>query len=86
MERVWEAGLAAPWVAVKDRVEGLMLIADGAVTVTDTGTVIGFAPVAVTVMDAVYVLAGRLPILMDTVMGSVSVAVVPEVELTVNQS
>jgi len=52
IEIVFEAGLDAPWVAVKDSEEGLRLIAGGAMTVTDTGTVIGFAPVPVTVMAA----------------------------------
>lgn len=57
MEKVLGAGFVAPWVAVKDSVEGLRLISGGAMTVTDTGTVIGLAPVPVTVMAALYVLA-----------------------------
>ncbi len=52
IERVLGEGSVAPWVAVKDSVEGVRLIAGRAVTVTDTGTVIGLAPVAVTVIDA----------------------------------
>ena len=46
IEKVLGEGLAAPWVVVKDRLEGLMLIAGGAVIVTDTGTVTVLAPVA----------------------------------------
>ena len=43
------AGLALPWVAVKEKLVGLAPIAGGAVTVKVTGTVTEVAPVAVIV-------------------------------------
>ena len=52
MLRVCEAGLTPPWVAVKDRLVGLIPIAGGtgaAVTVKATGTVTEGAPVALRV-------------------------------------
>jgi len=48
MERVCAAGLAPPWVAVKERAVGLALMAGGtgaAATVKVTGTVTGATPV-----------------------------------------
>jgi hypothetical protein len=49
MVTVWVAGLAPPWVAVKERLVGLAPMAGGtgaAATVKVTGTVTGVAPVA----------------------------------------
>jgi hypothetical protein len=53
MVRVWFAGLALPWVAVKESAVGLAPIAGGtgaAVMVKVTGTIIVEAPVAVIVI------------------------------------
>ena len=53
MLRVWVAGLALPWVAVKASAVGLAPMAGGtgaAVTVKVTGTIIVEAPVAVIVI------------------------------------
>jgi hypothetical protein len=53
MLTVCEAGLVPPWVAVKERLVGLMPMAGGtgaAVTVKDTGTTTALAPGAVRVI------------------------------------
>ena len=53
MARVWAAGLLLPCWAVKDRLGGLSLMADGtgaAVTVKATGIVTGVAPDALRIM------------------------------------
>ena len=53
MLTVWVAGLAPPWVAVKERLVGLAPMAGGTeavATVNVTGTVTGEAPVALTVI------------------------------------
>jgi hypothetical protein len=52
MLTVWAAGLAPPWVAVKERLVGLAPMAGGtgaAATVNVTGTETGAAPVALMV-------------------------------------
>ena len=44
------AGFAPPWVAVKDRLDGVIVNVEAAVTVNVTGTVIVAAPAAVRVI------------------------------------
>jgi len=45
MARVWAAGLLLPCWAVKDRLAGLILMAGAAVTVKETGIMMGVTPV-----------------------------------------
>lgn len=68
IKRVFAEGLAVPWVAVKDSVEGLRLIVGGAVTVTETGTVTVLALVARRVRVVVWVPIARLPVTAVNVM------------------
>ena len=54
MLTVWVAGLMPPWVAAKEKLVGLAPMAGGTgtvVTVNETGTMTGEAPVALTVTE-----------------------------------
>lgn len=81
---VCAAGLAAPWVAVNERLVGLSLIVGAALTVRVTGTVCGVlvAPVAEIVMVPLYVPAAR-PLMFT--LAATDPLPVPEVGLRLNQ-
>ena len=82
MLSVWAAGLAPPWVAEKERLVGLAPMTGAAVTVNEMGTVTGLAPVALRVMEPVWVPAVSVPVVTLTVTVPLPV---PEAGLTVNQ-
>ena len=82
MLSVCAAGLAPPWVAENERLVGLAPMAGVAVTIKETGTVTGVAPVAVRVTEPVCVPAVNVPVVTLTVTVPLPV---PEAGLTVNQ-
>jgi len=63
MARVWAAGLLLPCWAVKDRLAGLILMAGAAVTVKETGIVMGVTPVPpLRVTEPVWLPGAKAPV------------------------